>query len=508
MRIRLLHLAISSLLFIHLGKTQNHDHVWVLGYNSQVEDSLFGGSFIDFNESPPSIYKGDLPLNFLITNASICDSTGNLQLYSNAIQIANGQGEIIPGGTGLTPGVIADDFEDRGYLLDQGAIFLPSPFGGSRFHLIHADREDPEEDLLSHTQRLYSTKLEISQSFPQGMLISKNQIIINDTLEPGKISATKHANGRDWWIITKRYTTNEYYIILLSSSGAEVISLQSTGVNYPAPGVGQAVFSPDGSKYARVNIIDFFDEKNYLSIYDFDRCSGQLDAVEQFQLRDTISSGGVAISPNNRFLYVSAARFIFQYDLSADNIQETKDTVAVYDGFLDPFPTLFYHCQLAPDGKIYINASNGSTILHVIHQPNLKGDACMVEQHGIQLPTHNAFSLPNFPNYRLGPLEGSPCDTLSLTSTTPVPEQEFDFQIYPNPASDFIYLSREGDSPFGSRELHWRLIDALGREVKRIDVNERLARQKIDIAGLQFGVYFWEISSVRGVLQHGKLLKQ
>lgn len=503
-------LSTILLLLLHCNAlfNQKHDHVWVLGYNSQVEDSLFGGSFIDFNESPPSIYKGDLPLNFLITNASTCDSTGNLQLYSNAIQIANGQGEIIPGGTGLTPGVIADDFEDRGYLLDQGAIFLPSPFGGSRFHLIHADREDPEEDLLSHTQRLYSTKLEISQSFPQGMLISKNQIIINDTLEPGKISATKHANGRDWWIITKRYTTNEYYIILLSSSGAEVISLQSTGVNYPAPGVGQAVFSPDGSKYVRVNIIDFFDEKNYLNIYDFDRCSGQLDAVEQFQLRDTISSGGVAISPNNRFLYVSAARFIFQYDLSADNIQETKDTVAVYDGFLDPFPTLFYHCQLAPDGKIYINASNGSTILHVIHQPNLKGDACMVEQHGIQLPTHNAFSLPNFPNYRLGPLEGSPCDTLTLTSSTPIPEQEFDFQVYPNPASDFIYLSSEWDYPLGARSLHWRLIDALGRVVKRISVDYGSLREKVDVSDLQPGVYFWEVLSIKGVLGSGKLVKE
>ena len=37
-----------------------------------------------------------------------------------------------------------------------------------------------------------------------------------------------------------------------------------------------------------------------------------------------------------------------------------------------------------------------------------------MEQHGIRLPTQNARSLPNFPNYRLGPIDGSPCDTLGI----------------------------------------------------------------------------------------------
>ena len=132
----------------------------------------------------------------------------------------------------------------------------------------------------------------------------------------------------------------------------------------------------------------------------------------------------------------------------------------------------------------------------------------MVEQQGIPLPTPNAFSLPNFPNYRLGPLEGSPCDTLTLTSTTPIPEQDFDFQVYPNPAYDFIYLSSEWDSRVGSRALHWRLIDALGRVVKRVRVNYGSIREKVDVSDLQPGVYFWEVLSIKGVLGSGKLVKE
>lgn len=33
-------------------------------------------------------------------------------------------------------------------------------------------------------------------------------------------------------------------------------------------------------------------------------------------------------------------------------------------------------------------------------------------QHGIELPSFNNYTLPNFPNFRLGPLLGSSCDTL------------------------------------------------------------------------------------------------
>ncbi|MBL7794241.1 MAG: PKD domain-containing protein [Saprospiraceae bacterium] len=37
-----------------------------------------------------------------------------------------------------------------------------------------------------------------------------------------------------------------------------------------------------------------------------------------------------------------------------------------------------------------------------------------MEQHGLELPTLNAFGIPNSPYYGLGPQDGSPCDTLGL----------------------------------------------------------------------------------------------
>jgi hypothetical protein len=121
-------------------------------------------------------------------------------------------------------------------------------------------------------------------------------------------------------------------------------------------------------------------------------------------------------------MYFSATDTLFQYDLWAGDIEASKVVVGIYDGFIDPFWTNFYLCQLAPDGKIYISSPNGVASLHVIEKPNEKGLACDFRQHAVHLGSYNGTGLPNNPNYRLGPLDGLPCDTLGLDN---VPKAKF-----------------------------------------------------------------------------------
>jgi PKD repeat protein len=54
--------------------------------------------------------------------------------------------------------------------------------------------------------------------------------------------------------------------------------------------------------------------------------------------------------------------------------------------------------------------------MHRIEYPDKPGETCLVRQHSVRLPTLNSFSIPNNPNYRLGPMDGSPCDTLSINN--------------------------------------------------------------------------------------------
>jgi PKD repeat protein len=101
--------------------------------------------------------------------------------------------------------------------------------------------------------------------------------------------------------------------------------------------------------------------------------------------------------------------------MDVPDLKASRTTIAVRE----PSPPnvaapTYFSAQLAPDQRIYISATNGIQYLHVIDNPDKAGADCGFREKGLKLPTYNQSSMPNFPNYRLGPLDGSPCDTLGL----------------------------------------------------------------------------------------------
>jgi len=410
----LLTCLLAPLLFCIPLNAQKHDYMWLTGYSSIPGNIEYGGSVIDFNTDPPDIYYEFRQMNLQRTNASICDTAGNLLFYTNGIFIANAIHEQMENGGGLNPGQYTDDFADIGLSLEQGAIFLPYPDHDSLYILLHQAR-DWLSNGTSHVRRFYYSLINQKAQNGLGAVIAKNQLVIKDTLNIGKVCAVRHANGRDWWSIIQEYKSNRFYRILISPEGIQLREPQIVQDSIYS-GAGQVVFSPDGSKFVQFTTVSYA-LGQFVYIYDFDRCTGLLGNPKYLMYNDSAGAAGAAISPNSRYLYLSSTRSIYQYDLWADNIAATKQTVAVYDGFTSPFAAAFYFCQLAPDGKIYINAPNGVDVMHVINNPNLPGLLCDVCQHCVQLPTYNAFSMPNFPNYRLAALEGSPCDTLRQPPT-------------------------------------------------------------------------------------------
>jgi hypothetical protein len=395
---------------------QKHDYQWLLGQRSQT-NIIYSGTTIDFNTTPPDIYYEFRGMTYSQANASICDTAGNLLFYTNGIFIANALHEPMENGTGLAvgpEGVLNHGLS--GYILTQGTLILPLPEYDNLYYLLHADKYLTSNQSSLQSSNLFFSIVDMTLQGGLGEVITKNNSFLSDALDMGRLTATKHANGRDWWLLTRRYGTNEYYQILLDYKDLSIQGIQSVGVSIPSNSIGQATFSPDGTKYASVHLTGSAGDPIYVSIYDFDRCSGELSRPIQFTYADTAWAGGIAISPNSRFLYVSSFRYVYQYDLHASDIEASRITVAEWDGFHDPLhpalATRFYLAQLGPDDKIYINTSSGTRYLHVINQPDSLGLACDLCQHCVEMPSINNFSLPNFPNYRLHHLEGSPCDTL------------------------------------------------------------------------------------------------
>lgn len=344
---------------------------------------------------------------------------------TNGINIYNADGSIMENGDYINPGVINDDYAVSGYPEMQGAVFLPTPALPGSYHLFHVGIDDTNEYGATGMKFYYSV-LERHLADSTYYVSSKNQIILSDTLGVGYITATKHANGRDWWLIMPRIASNKYRVYLLDPGGVSLKHEQNIGfVTDWRDWSGQSVISPDGSKYIR------FDPFNRLNIFDFDRCTGLLSnplhLAHPFAAADSMVAGGVSVSPNSRYLYLSAAAWVYQYDLAASDVGASRIIVGEYDGTVMPLPTTFFRAQLAPDGKIYMNATNSNLSLHTIHQPDLPGLACMFENNAVVVENYIFWgSMPYFPNYRLGALTGSLCD--SLSGIVP-PKANFSWQI-------------------------------------------------------------------------------
>lgn len=494
------------LLNVHSLDAQQHDNIWLLGYASNTVDSTYGGSVLNFSTDTLNVYYQYRDIYFDVTNASVCDTIGNLLFYTNGISIMDASHDIMENGAGLNPGEYADDHLGTGYILNQGAMVIPVPESDNLFYLLHTSKEYPNSQIDWHSPEFYYSLIDISLNNGLGSVVEKNQIIIADILDSGKITSTKHANGRDWWVILKEHDTNGYYRILITPDEIINFGIQNVGVPF-THGLGQATFSPDGSKYVLYNLIDMT-EGNYLNIYNFDRCSGLLSNHVLENIIDSAWSGGVAISSNSQFLYVSSYEYIYQYDLMADDILATKDTVAIYDGYIVEvtptfqLPTRFFLMQLGPDGRIYINSPAAVNVLHVIENPNEAGDACNVNQHGIQLPTYNAFSMPNFPNYRLGALPEGSCDTTSSVSTQS--NLSSTLLISPNPASESLTIELSTSKSF--KYAKWEVYTSTGYAM----ASGSMAGQLVEISVINWpaGVYFVKVTFPEGSFITKKVIVQ
>ena len=266
-------IIIASLIHLNIY-AQKHDNKWLFGYESYTNIECFGGSVLDFSGSSVDTFYQYRDTNLDITNASICDTSGNLLFYTNGISVVNSLHEIMENGDGLNPGEHANSHQVYGYILDQGAIILPKSESTHLYYLFHLDKVRPYNNIDWHSKKFYYSLIDMNLNNGMGSVIEKNVILLDELLAVGKITATKHSNGKDWWILIRQYMSNKYYRFLISSDGISNIGIQEIGEAMES-GVGQAVFSPNGNFFVRYNVASI-DNGNNLNVYAFDRCTGLL----------------------------------------------------------------------------------------------------------------------------------------------------------------------------------------------------------------------------------------
>jgi hypothetical protein len=168
--------------------------------------------------------------------------------------------------------------------------------------------------------------------------------------------------------------------------------------------------------------------------------------------------------------------------------------------------------MLAPDGKIYINTDIASvqSTLHVVEHPDLGGMACGYRPYAIDLPSvfGDRAHFPNNPNYRLGRLMGSYCDTLTGIEPKPGANIISSIKIFPNPATNYIRIDYGTLEWNSSDEPLLSIYDMIGNRVYTQYLPAYRGIQDIDISQYSRGIYMIEIRKENRILGVGKFICQ
>lgn len=479
---------------------QKYDYIWTMGYGSFPSTPGFGSFDFNFNKKPLEITPHPRQMDFFLMSNPISDSDGQLLFYSNGCYVANKEDYLMEKGDHLNPGSLYDETCAQGtdYLGGcQSMLILPCPDSPNIYYIFH---KTAEIGLYTIAPMLFRTVVDLSYNGGLGKVTKKNVPVMNDSLMTSELTAVRHADGKDWWIITPQYNNDRYYVFLLTKNGIVDTLDQQIGLARTVDS-WQCVFSNDGTKFVRYGPVDD------IYIFDFDRSTGLLSNFLFIPLEEETCqgnqpvTGGCAFSPNSRFLYISSQYAIYQFDLWADDIEASKQLIAIYDNFYSPYPTTFNTMQLGPDCKIYISIPNGVDVLHVINHPDEPGLACDLVQHGVSLPSYNA-AMPLFPNYRLGAAPSYPCDsTLSVRVNTPVPSNGV--MIMPNPASDRLRVRLPGPA---LRPAAFVLAGIGGVVMRRADIPVGAEEAEMSVDGLPPGLYVWTLESGGAVAARGKVM--
>lgn len=342
---------------------------------------------INFSTTPPTALTNGA-MNTYEGCASISDTNGNLLFYTNGETVYNKNHQIMQNGTGL--------FGD--WSSTQSCIIVPQPGNDSLFYIFTTYASlFVSKGLRAH---LVNTRAQNGL----GEVIMKNLLLANPVCQ--KLTATRHQNGRDVWVLAQGFMNNFYYAYLVTDKGlvpcpvvtaiGEVIGRDYGFGILITDAIGTLKFSIDGKKVA--NGIENVANPS-MDILDFNSGTGKLSNLLHIPLSTSDNAPySVEFSPNRKYLYYTDRyNYICRFNLllgTSDSMLAHRDTI------LPPNPTdtlLFSRhtgLQLTPDGRIF-NAFVDSLYLSSIEFPDSVN--CGFKLSGFTLGgKRSRYGLPNF----------------------------------------------------------------------------------------------------------------
>jgi len=403
-------LLLTSLGGLSSGFCQGESNIWYFGN--------FAG--LDFNGGAPVAISGS-NMSTVEGCATISDSNGVLLMYTDGSDIWDANHAIMPNGSGLLGTFSAT----------QSSIIVPRPGNPSSIYYVFTVDNNAGINGLRYSE----VDMALNCGLGDVVALTKNTLLQTPVTE--KLSAVRHANGEDVWVLAHDWGNSDYLAYLVSSAGISSTPIVST-VGMPHSGATQASigymkFSIDGSKVATVNTLG-----DSIEVFDFDNSTGILSNPLSWPA-GFVDPYGVEFSPNGKILYVSGwfgSGGVHQYDLLAGS----STAIAASTIKLSPNNTPVYGAlQLGPDGKIYAAKHTWGWMLGsiaAIHSPNSLGVSANFDDFAVFISSGLCHvGLPSFiQSSILSPQEIAANDTcfgdsalLEITNTSGVDSVQWNF---------------------------------------------------------------------------------
>jgi hypothetical protein len=347
----------------------------------QANTWYFGddGAGLDFNtDCTPKVLSNGRINGFEGCATMSNKSTGQLLFYTNSEWIWNANHDTMANSNLVT----------NGNTITQ-VLIIPKPGSSALYYIITAEVQGTG----LHGYRFHLIDMTLNAGLG-GIVFKDSSLYTGPVTE--KITAIKHANGNDIWIVGHQYNSNKFLSFLVSASGINTTpAISSIGKIHTDPStadaIGELKAAPDGTHIACVT-----NNTPNIELFNFNNTTGQLSNLIILPelggydgLGNSSNLYGLSFSANNKMLYVSQLLSagtningkIIQYNISSN----TKS---------------IFSLKLGPDKKIYAAHNVSETFLGVINNPDSSGITCNYNDSAIDLNgKHSSWGLNNLMEY-------------------------------------------------------------------------------------------------------------
>ena len=364
-------LFISLLLILSLQSySQREADRWYFGRNCGL----------DFSTGEPVVLHDGQTHTESGGTGTICDSLSNLLFYVSNYATFTSQHTIMEPGSDiehLGPGT-------------QSNLIVPWPESDSLYFVFPTT----SYQIPGGPTGLYYNIVDMSQNGGLGAVIEKDIPLTYAWDALDILTAARHENKRDIWVITRKFHDDNYAAFLITPEGINETAILSPAPDRTEASAGGAIMK---LSYDKKYLLTVFRTTDLVEISTFNSETGEIEFLYNHE-RDWLPIA-LEFSPDSKYVYISyrdgadPTIFILQYDM-----QYIEDFQLFYQSAVEIGSGLGWRLQLATDGKIYCFSPwmwTDEYFIGVINKPWELGTACGYNDRSINMyPGQPAQSCP------------------------------------------------------------------------------------------------------------------